>query len=180
MTSSKLRRTHAALVESLDRALRQASDPALRGVSALSVSAWSVGDHLEHLSMANERIVAWMERACAGDADLHAGGGPNLLGRIVLLVGAFPRGRGKAPDPTVPKGMDAEELVASSRRLKARVEALESSLPRLRAARATRNHFAFGDLSAAQWLRFAVIHNNHHQRIIRDILRVDAAARLAP
>jgi hypothetical protein len=146
------------------------------GASAPSVSAWSVKDHLEHLSMANEGIVTWIERACAGDPELHTGGGPNFFGRIVLLVGAFPRGRGKAPDQTLPKGTGAEELVASSRRLKARVEALESSLSLLRAARATRNHFAFGDLTAAQWLRFTVIHNRHHQKIIRDVLDAGSAA----
>jgi len=176
MTGGQLRRTHAALLKSLDLGIRQASDRTALEVRAPTVSSWSVKDHLEHLSVANEGIVTWIERVCAGDHDLHTGGSPNVLGRIVLLVGAFPRGRGKAPDPTIPKGMDAEELEASARRTKARVEALESSFPQMHASRATRNHFAFGDLTATQWLRFTAIHNHHHQKIIRDVLRAGSAA----
>jgi len=175
MSSRQLRRTHAALLESLDLGIRQASDRAVHEACAPSVSSWSVKEHLEHLLAANEGIVEWIERACAGDPDLPTGGSPNLLGRIVLLVGAFPRGRGRAPEPTLPKGIEAEELAASARRLKARVEALESLLSQLRSARATRNHFAFGDLTAAQWLRFTLIHNRHHQKIIRDVLRAGSA-----
>ncbi len=32
-----------------------------------------------------------------------------------------------------------------------------------------------GDLDAAQWLRFMVIHHNHHQKIIRDVLEARSA-----
>ena len=176
MTSSQLRRTHAALIESLDLGIRQASDRTVLEARAPSLSNWSVKDHLEHLWAANEGIVTWIERACAGDPDLDSRGSPNLFGRIVLLAGAFPRGRGKAPDRTLPKGMDADELAEGSRLIRARVEALEGSLPQVQAARATRNHFAFGDLTAAQWLRFTAIHNHHHQKIIRDILAARSAA----
>jgi len=28
----------------------------------------------------------------------------------------------------------------------------------------------FGDFNRTQWLRFTVIHDNHHQKIIRDVL----------
>ena len=50
------------------------------------------------------------------------------------------------------------------------MEGLEGSLTQIQASRATRNHFVFGDLSPTQWLQFAVIHHNHHQKIIRDVL----------
>ena len=170
MTRRKLLRAHAALLASLDLEIEQASDPALCEASAPAVSEWSVKDHLEHLSIANGGIVRWIERARDGDPKLDTGGGPSLAGRIVLLVGAFPRGRGKAPKRTLPKGTSAEELIAKFRGIRGRVEALEGSLAQLQASRATRNHFAFGNLNAVQWLRFAVIHDHHHQRIIRDVL----------
>ena len=171
MTSRKLRRTHDALLGSLDLGIEQASDPEVFGVSAPKVSKWSVKDHLEHLSVATGGLVSWLERVRDGDPELETGGGPSLAGRIVLLVGAFPRGRGKAPERTLPKGASAEELIAKSRRIREQVEGLGDSLVQLQASSASRNHFAFGDLNAAQWLQFAVIHSHHHQRIIRDVLR---------
>jgi hypothetical protein len=170
MAPRKLARAHAALLESLDLGIEQASDPAIVTAAEPAVSSWSVKDHLEHLSIANDGIVRWIERASAGEPGLESGGQPTLIGRIVLLFGAFPRGRGKAPERTLPAGMSAEELVNRFRATRAKVDALGDSLAQVTASRATRNHFAFGDLSAAQWLRFAVIHNHHHQKIIRDVL----------
>ena len=170
MISAKLSRAHAGLLASLDREIEQASDPDLCEASAPVVSKWSVKDHLEHLSIAHGSIVNWIERARDGDPSLDTGGRPSLVGRIVLRVGAFPRGRGKAPERTLPQGASAEELAARFRRIREQVEGLEGSLAQLQASRATRNHFVFGDLNATQWLRFTVIHDNHHQKIIRDVL----------
>ena len=171
MTRRKLLRAHAALLASLDLEIEQASDPALCEASAPAVSKWSVKDHLEHLSIASGGIVSWIARARDGDPELDTGGGPSLAGRIVLLVGAFPRGRGKAPERTLPKGTSAAELAAKLRGIRERVQGLEGSLAQLQASSATRNHIAFGNLNAAQWLQFAVIHDNHHQKIIRDVLK---------
>ncbi len=178
MTSTKLSglsRAHAGLLASLDREIDQTSDPELCETSAPAVSRWSVKDHLEHLSIAHGGIVTWIERARDGDPKLDTGGHPNLLGRIVLLVGAVPRGRGKAPERTLPKDTGAEELVARLRGIREQVEGLEGSLAQLQASRATRNHFAFGDLNPTQWLQFTVIHHNHHQKIIRDVLEARSA-----
>ena len=163
MTSTKLLRAHAGLLASLDLEIEQASDPAFYEASAPVVSKWSVKDHLEHLSIAHGGIVTWIERARDGDPKLDTGGHPSLFGRIVLLVGAFPRGRGKAPERTLPKGISAEELEGRFHGIRERVKGLEGSLAQLQTSRATLNHFAFGDLNAAQWLRLMVIHHNHHQ-----------------
>ena len=170
MTSTKLLRAHAALLANLDREIEQTSDPALVEASAPALSKWSVKDHLEHLSIANGGIVSWIERVRGGDSKLDTGGRPSLAGWVVLLAGAMPRGRGKAPERTRPKGTSAEELAARFSEIRERVGGLEGSLAQLQASRATRNHFAFGNLNAAQWLQFAVIHDNHHQKIIRDVL----------
>ncbi len=93
-----------------------------------------------------------------------------MAGRIVLLFGAFPRGRGKAPEHTRPAGTSAEELAARFRGVRERVAGLEGSLAQLQDSSATRRHYVFGGLTAAQWIHFSVIHNNHHQKIIRDVL----------
>jgi hypothetical protein len=63
------------------------------------------------------------------------------------------------------------ELADRLRDTRSRVVGLEGSLAQLEASNATRNHFALGDLNAAQWLKFAGIHARHHQKIIRDVLR---------
>lgn len=174
MDDRQLLRSRAALLASLDLAIEQASDPAVRDASAPAISEWSVKDHLEHLAIANDGMVEWIHRACEGAEGLESGGGPNLLGRIILFAGVIPRGRGKAPERTVPKGVSAEDLVAQIRRTRGRVEALETRVPQMQASIATRKHFAFGDLNAPQWLRFAEIHNRHHQKIIRDVLAAGA------
>jgi hypothetical protein len=170
----KLERTHAALLDTLDVGITQASDAALCGASAPAVSKWSVKDHLEHLAKANERTVSWVEHVCAGDPGLEHGAGPNLLGRIILFLGVIPRGRGKAPEPTLPEGASAEQLADRLREIRERVGALKHSLAEIQASEATRNHFVFGDLDAGQWLRLSVIHNQHHQKIIRDVLKAGA------
>ena len=171
MTNSRILRAHAGLLAGLDLQIEQASDPVLCKASAPMVSKWSVKDHLEHLSIAHGGIVTWIERARDGDPELETGGRPNLLGRIVLFVGAAPRGRGKAPERVRPKGISAEELAARLRGIRERVVGLEGSLAQLQASRATRNHFVFGGFNATQWLQFAVFHSNHHQKIIRDVLK---------
>jgi len=168
--SKKLVRDHAALLASLDLIISQASDPARCDRSVPAVSGWCVKEHLEHLSIANGGIATWVESALAGDPEIDEGGSPSLLGRIIILTGAFQRGKGKAPERTRPKGMSAEELEAKFRGIRQRVEALGDSLEKIQALDATRNHFVFGDLSAARWIRFMVVHNNHHQKIIRDVL----------
>ena len=174
MTSAKLLRTHAGLLASLDLEIEQAADLALCGASAPAVSEWSVKDHLEHLSIAHGVIVSWIERAHDGDSELDSGGSPSLFGRVVLLVGGFPRGRGKAPEALRPKGANARELQATLHGIRERVAGLEDSLEQLQASRATRKHFVFGALNAAQWLQFSVIHHNHHQKIIRDVLEASS------
>ena len=115
MATAKLIQAHAALLASLDVEIEQASDPAVYEASAPRVSGWSVKDHLEHLSIAHGGIIRWIERACDQDPELETGGSPSLVGWIVLLAGAFPRGRGKAPERTLPTGADAVELADSLR-----------------------------------------------------------------
>ena len=174
MISKKLLKAHAELLASLDLEIEQAGDPAFCAASAPSVSKWSVKDHLEHLSLAHGGIVRWVERAGEGDRKLDTGGRPSPAGRMVLLAGGFPRGRGKAPERTLPQDTSTEELAARFRGIREQVEGLEDCLAQLQASRATRKHFAFGHLNATQWLQFAVIHHDHHQKIIRDVLEASS------
>ena len=87
------------------------------------------------------------------------------------IFGAFPRGRGRTPEQTLPIGTSTEELATRLRGIRKRVTGLEPSLTELDRSNATRDHFAFGNLNAVQWLQFLAIHAHRHHKIIRGVLR---------
>ncbi|MCP4661153.1 MAG: hypothetical protein GY856_37600 [bacterium] len=151
---------------------RQADEIAVR---AEAVSRWSVGQHLEHLTLADAAVVAGLDKLAATPG--AAEGRPNLVGRLVLLFGIIPRGKGRAWKQITPgETIDGARLAASfddlSRRLKA---AFEPRPGEFEAPPGRFRHRIFGDLHAFQWLRFVDIHHRHHGRIIRDIRRATEA-----
>jgi hypothetical protein len=132
--------------------------------SRASVSGWSVAQQLDHILKVCSAMLKGMLRP--GDAPP---GGINMTGRLILLVGRIPRGRGKAPERL--RGVDAspEELAASlaeTRRLLAEVRA-ESFGP---ANNPIVRHPYFGGLTPSQTLRTIVVHTRHHLRIAREII----------
>lgn len=172
-------RAHASLLAEMDGCARIAADPAAWAARVPDTSAWSVGDHLEHLLLADRSIVRVLESA-VGRSPRRADAGPGrptLRGYLVLWTGFIPRGAGRAPDRTRPAGQPREsvhEQLVDERR---RVAHLAADFPRLAAARDTFPHPALGRFTPARWLRFAAIHHAHHARIVRDIL---AAAGIDP
>jgi hypothetical protein len=139
--------------------LRAAASDA--SAQAPDVSAWSVGMHVHHCSLA-------MEMVCG--ALVESGDEPppdrlNLIGTVVLLMGRIPRGRGRAPAGSVPPpDLPEADLLAGLQEAEARLRRA-SELP----DRAWFRHFAFGVLNRNQALRFVRVHNRHHLRIVRDI-----------
>jgi hypothetical protein len=128
------------------------------------VSAWSVHRHVEHLLLANQSILGMIE----------AGQPPGtieprtLLGHFVLMSGYIPRGRGQAPEGTVPEGLSRTELLV----LRARVEELALALdPESLPEGVVGNHPVFGGFTGANWLRLMAVHDNHHLKIVADIRR---------
>ena len=153
------------LVEHLAAARRLAEDDATLVRRAPDVSAWSVGQQLEHLAKANDTCLQAVRALSAQDG--APAGKPTFAGRMVLRFGRIPRGRGSAPEFTVPGDEpapdDVRALLAAAEEAARGVEPPPKGGP-------TRTHPALGEFTAAQWLRFAEIHANHHLRIIRDIL----------
>ena len=141
------------------------------------VSSWSTAQQICHIFLVNGAV---FENICkilrAEPEPGSAQGRPTRLGRLVLLFRWIPRGKGRAPEAVIPPDTSSAEELAT--RLKesleelCEIESLSSSgsaRAKLRSGR--RHHFAFGDLNALEWLRFARIHTRHHLRIIRDIRR---------
>jgi len=149
------------------RGLANRTEPEL--LTAAPCSEWSPSEHLDHAIKVAASIVNRL-------LDLEAprgGRGVSAMGRLIMLVGRIPRGRGKSPERLRGTRQTAESLQASLAKLEGKLDLLAAQ--HLEPARGpVVPHPRFGGLTPPHALRFAVVHTDHHLRIIRDIL---AAAR---
>ena len=127
-----------------------------------AISAWSVGDQIEHICMA----------AGGFAVVLITGRGPSFAGahrdqkHEVLVDGVIPRGVIKVPAAGEPKtGRSADELTAMLKKTWSRVEKAASV-----ADDRTADHPLLGPLTRDEMLRFTEVHTDHHLRIIDEIL----------
>jgi hypothetical protein len=129
------------------------------------ISAWSPAEHLDHTQKVSMSIV----RRLGDKSAKPSPRGINLMGRVILLLGWIPRGRGNAPERlrgAVCTGAHIEEALG---RLEQALDALPldalsaSQLPIV-------PHPLFRSLTPSQALRFIVVHTNHHLRIVDEIL----------
>jgi len=143
----------------LDELQDYAAQPQTR---AVAVSGWSVGQQIEHALLTIRGVVGELSRG----AGRHEPAKPTLIGRIILLAGRIPRGRGEAPLTVLPRSApepaELSALLAKSRESLVRLAAVENDN--------TFFHPRFGRLNKAQSIRFLWIHTDHHLRIIRDII----------
>jgi hypothetical protein len=166
--TAKTARLHARILAQLDELLALARDPAELARQRPEVSAWSVAQQIEHLVLSDRSVLDGLEKIESGEL-ASRGGGAKFLGRMILLTGWIPRGRGKAPERARPSGLDGERTAAALEAVKERFERL--GLARLEAAPGTFSHPIFGHLDGRRWLRFIDVHQRHHRRIIDDIRR---------
>jgi hypothetical protein len=163
-----LRRVHARLLVQADRLLGLTEEPAERLWQPVErVSAWSVGQHVEHLMLATRGVLDRLEELMAGQAP--DAGGISLVGRVVLRLNYIPRGRARATTPLQPKSTSAEELRGGWLTVRRRLAELGPRLGEVQAARGTFRHLVFGGLDARQWVRFLEVHNHHHLKIVGDV-----------
>ena len=133
------------------------------------VSAWSVADHLAHLAKSNQAMAEAI-RKIIEPGFAEGAGGLTLVGRAVLFTGWIPRGAGKAPENTRPQVESGDELRREVGESRQAVLELEAVLPEIETAKGRLGHFAFGGLTALEWLRVMAIHTRHHMKIIDAIL----------
>jgi hypothetical protein len=128
-------------------------------------SGWCPAEHLDHVIKVSASIVNRLLQA-----DAPRSGGVSMLGRIILAAGRIPRGKGKAPERLRGARVSGEELHAALARLEEKIAQLAAEhLAESRGAIVP--HPRFGGLRPGQALRFAAVHNDHHLRIIDDILK---------
>ncbi len=136
---------------------------------AAGVSQWSPAQHLHHILVANGMMLKGVQLICRGGSRILTEGGLNDAGRYVLAHG-FVRGRGQAPQAVVPPDVPTQEALhqALERSRRAYAET-EATLPALPTAAGYLPHGFLGALDAAQWLRLARLHSEHHLSIIHDV-----------
>jgi hypothetical protein len=166
----KIERAHSGLLTELDTTCALASDPAKAARCAEAVSAWTVQQHLEHLLLADKAIAGGLLESAEGRGQPARSGRPTLTGYLVLWRRSIPRGRGRAPEISIPQGLQLNEVAAGLNEAKGKFEGLKSALPQLAAARFTRPHPILGHFTPLQWMEFTHIHHVHHGKIIDDIL----------
>ena len=151
------------------RGLAAAGDARL-SCSVQAVSGWCPAEHLDHCAKVARLMLEVVNSAGA----LPAGNGISTLGRVILIFGWIPRGRGKAPKRVFGSRVDGAALLAS-------LQEVEELVERVDAAAVSRSrvpvvpHPKFGGLTGDEALRFIDIHNRHHLRIITDIERAARA-----
>lgn len=163
-------RAHRGLLGELELTAAISNDSGKCRCGARAVSEWTVQQHLEHLVLADRGILGWLDAVRRGEVEASDSGKPTLPGRLVLLLGLIPRGKGRAPDFAVPKNVEMTEIRDRLAAVRQLAEDLTAALPMLAESRCTRRHHLLGHYIPTQWLRFANIHHVHHGKIIREVL----------
>lgn len=133
---------------------------------------WSPGEIVSHLATVIDRSATGFESRADRDPMKRRGGGLLLPVARAMVLGAgwFPPGR-KAPEGTAPPpAPDRAETEASLRRGVERFLALEQRLLPVRAHNLFLKHPVLGDLTLGEFMRFHVVHAEHHARQIRQRL----------
>ena len=134
------------------------------------VSAWSCGQQAGHIALVMESIADGIQENLA-DPNRNAEGTLAAIAPSVLTGGVIPRGVGQAPEGVKPGGRGSEELLELLKSSRKKWQAIEARSAQLGDCPARFPHFAFGQLTSTDWVRFAAIHTAHHLKIIRDILK---------
>jgi hypothetical protein len=148
------------ILDGLDRIADFCGEPDLR---VESISLWSAGQHIEHVLRVDDRIRTGLTASSIAQT-------PRLsfAGRLILLTGHIPRGKGKAVTGTEPTGdyVALRKAVESTARGFRELEPYIDELARMPGAFA---HPSLGGMTRRQWLRFADVHQRHHETIVREI-----------
>ncbi len=129
---------------------------------APAVSEWSIGMHVHHCCLA---MVGFCQSLIASTPPTPRSRF-SLVRAVVFSSGRIPRGRGRSPDAGLPRQdvspVELWTLLDQSERILTEVHDLDP--------KTWCRHVAFGVLDRDKTLRFILIHNRHHLRIISDIV----------
>ncbi|WP_164510826.1 DinB family protein [Nonlabens xiamenensis] len=146
----------------LQRELKDLKNEVLEGnLKVEQVSQQDIYWHIQHSLKVLEGIIQMMTESQPIDYAPRR----SILKWIIMTTGWIPRGKGRAPKPTVPKKlMSKEELLKLWNAVDDSVSSL-SHLP----DDAHFKHPLFGSMKKLKAIKFMGIHTHHHLKIIRDI-----------
>lgn len=91
-----------------------------------------------------------------------------FLGKLLLFLGKFPRGKARAPKHVLPpETITKQDLISQVVDAKNNIETI-ASLPQ----NAYFKHPMFGHINTKRVTRFLEVHTKHHLKIIDDILNI--------
>ena len=138
---------------------------------ATSVSAWSPAQHLFHVALSADLAFSNVRALLrGGNGRIVHEGEPNALAVQVLTDENYPRGESQAPRTVQPPtDVEGAYLTNEMQLNRETLMALSPDLAGVTAAEGRIPHVFLGELNAAEWLRFARLHSEHHLAILRDI-----------
>lgn len=127
-----------------------------------AISEWTIGMHVHHCCLATVGFC----RSLIASTPPAPRSRFSFVSTVILTSGRIPRGRGRTPDAGRPRqGVSSTELLTlleQSERFLAQVTDLDP--------KAWCRHPVFGVFDRDKTLRFILVHNRHHLRIISDIV----------
>jgi len=126
---------------------------------------WSAAEILEHLARAFKETVPGLEKCLergatiAKPATLYQ----RMAALLVVQLQYLPSGR-KAPQMTVPHGMDPDEIMATIHQSLASMDELFARCEQRFGDVKLMNHPVLGPLTAAEWRKFHWVHTRHHMK----------------
>ncbi|MEQ9103342.1 MAG: hypothetical protein RIE53_01455 [Rhodothermales bacterium] len=135
------------------------------------VSAWSVGMHVEHCALAMAGMATKLADSVDPDREPSVLPAPPVKWSVprvfVSVTGTIPRGKGKAPTGVVPEPSPPRERILNALDVAEACVEAAVALPE----EAWYDHHVFGSFQRNRALWFMGVHNRHHLKIIRDILK---------
>ena len=127
------------------------------------VSASSIGWHIEHTAKVLTRVTTAINNSDAANFKSNF----SFARTVVFAMNKIPRGKGRAPEASLPEGLITKEsLQISIAKASARVKELYTLDPNKYF-----EHPYFGQVQLKGCIKFLTIHTNHHLKIINDILK---------
>ena len=127
------------------------------------ISLWNTEQQLEHATQVLARVLTKLTNETTEPFESPL----KPIAKLMLFLGHIPRGRAQAPDYVRPhKRPPGEilELIESTKQLLTEIQVGKRQL-----TSAGFHHGLLGYFNQKQWLRFLIVHTDHHLRIVRDI-----------
>lgn len=172
-TPEQLARDLAGLARGLAAVRRLfGMDPAALMQPTPGISNWCIGEQLNHVVLANDLSVRNAATVVKGSGMLlREPTNRDAEGLAILARGRFPRGQAEAPRfVRPPKDVDVALCLRMLGEVEAELAHVADKRATLLAETRCVPHQTLGDLTGAEWIRFARGHTVHHLLIVRDQL----------